>query len=552
MGLRDLLDGDQRLLVVFVLAGQNLQPSEHRPHAVLLADVVAAGAEGLLAAEEGHVGLFAREVLLVARVHEVAEELPACRRDETRDLLLLGHQVEGSRCGHRPGATLEAIREEGDALGIGGDDRQAVRGAYEPLLAQDHVAVGIAIGGGTEFRQAIGGADPLARLVDAHRRGQFHSVGQVRVGVAVGRRAVASEVLQGDRVHEAFGVGAQLVYQDALGVGALHAVHGVVHEREVRACDELLDGLEVEDLAEQGHVIVGTVKHVHTDLVVDHVAAGPLDVDVGEPCANLVLADRFGVGEDGLCDLLRGRAAVLAVELDAEVLVQAARVVRGGQDETAEGHEAALAVPNDGTCRRGAQQAVIADPDVLHAIPHRHLDDDLDGLVVPVAAIATHHQRATLEADAIRLEGIEGALHEVLQVVFLHEDLRLLAEAGGAGLLALDGCRLLTRDRDAAGHGGHRRLALQHDGHVRSALGGAGDGGELRPNGGDHGDVLLLERARSLHGGVDRVPEGGERHGVDGRLRGLAILLGQALQEVLGRACVERRRLLRGELELHR
>mmetsp|Transcript_100772 Transcript_100772/g.289296 ORF Transcript_100772/g.289296 Transcript_100772/m.289296 type:complete len:315 (-) Transcript_100772:30-974(-) len=299
-------------------------------------------------------------------------------------------------------------------------------------------------------------------------------------------------------------------------------------------------------------MVVGAIEHIHTNLAFDHVATSSLDVDVGEGVADLVLLDRLGVGEDALRDLLRGGAAVLAVELDAEVLVDAAGVVRGGQDEAAEGNEAALAIPDDGAGRRGAQQAVVADPDGLHAVRHRHLDDDVGGLVVPIAAITAHHQSATLEGDAIRLQGVESALHEVVQVVLLHEDLRLLAQAGGARLLALNGRGRLVGDGDAARQRLHTRLALQHDGHGGGALRGAADGGKLRPDASDDGDVLLLERAGRLHRGVDRVAQGREGHGVDGRLRRLAILLGQALQEVLGRACVERRRLLRGELQLHR
>lgn len=42
-----------------------------------------------------------------------------------------------------------------------------------------------------------------------------------------------------------------------LGVGALHAVHGVVEHGEVFPCEKGLDGREVEDGLEQLHVLLG-------------------------------------------------------------------------------------------------------------------------------------------------------------------------------------------------------------------------------------------------------------------------------------------------------
>mmetsp|Transcript_127238 Transcript_127238/g.368387 ORF Transcript_127238/g.368387 Transcript_127238/m.368387 type:complete len:200 (+) Transcript_127238:650-1249(+) len=195
--------------------------------------MVAAGAEGLLTAEEWRVDGLAREVLLVARVHEVAEELPARWGHEDGDLLLLGHEVEGARRRHGAGAALQAGLEVGDAGSVRGDDGQAVRGADEPLLAEDHVAVGIAVGSRTEVRHAGSIAHLLAHLVRAHLLHQLHSVGQVWVRMPVGRRVLATEVLLRHRIHEAGLRRAKLVHQHPLGIGALHAVHRVVDHAEV-------------------------------------------------------------------------------------------------------------------------------------------------------------------------------------------------------------------------------------------------------------------------------------------------------------------------------
>mmetsp|Transcript_11625 Transcript_11625/g.31998 ORF Transcript_11625/g.31998 Transcript_11625/m.31998 type:complete len:245 (-) Transcript_11625:1207-1941(-) len=59
--LGDVGDADERLALVGVGGGEDLQPSEHSEHAILLAHVIATGAEGLLAADEGRVHRRVRE-----------------------------------------------------------------------------------------------------------------------------------------------------------------------------------------------------------------------------------------------------------------------------------------------------------------------------------------------------------------------------------------------------------------------------------------------------------------------------------------------------------
>mmetsp|Transcript_766 Transcript_766/g.1818 ORF Transcript_766/g.1818 Transcript_766/m.1818 type:complete len:234 (-) Transcript_766:1310-2011(-) len=85
--LDDVGGGDEGLGGVRVLGSQDLEPCKHSPHAVLLADVVAASAEGLLAADEGRV---------LGGVHEVAEELPARGGLEEGDVLSLAHKIESA------------------------------------------------------------------------------------------------------------------------------------------------------------------------------------------------------------------------------------------------------------------------------------------------------------------------------------------------------------------------------------------------------------------------------------------------------------------------
>mmetsp|Transcript_18975 Transcript_18975/g.48920 ORF Transcript_18975/g.48920 Transcript_18975/m.48920 type:complete len:255 (+) Transcript_18975:223-987(+) len=89
----NLADADEWLGGVGVLLRQNLQPRKHRPHAVLLPHVVRARAEGLLTAEEGRVRLALWE-RRGARVHQVAEELPAGGHLERLDAACARDAVE--------------------------------------------------------------------------------------------------------------------------------------------------------------------------------------------------------------------------------------------------------------------------------------------------------------------------------------------------------------------------------------------------------------------------------------------------------------------------
>mmetsp|Transcript_82281 Transcript_82281/g.172295 ORF Transcript_82281/g.172295 Transcript_82281/m.172295 type:complete len:368 (-) Transcript_82281:103-1206(-) len=365
----------------------------------------------------------------------------------------------------------------------------------------------------------------------------------------MGRRRLAAEVFLGHSVHEARLLGAQLLHEDALGIGALDAVHGIVDEREVLARNELLDCLEVEALAQELDMIVGAVEDVHSDAF-HQVAARRLDINVGEAAADLVFRDGLGAGEDGFGDLLWRRAAVLAIELDAEILVQAARVVRGREDEATEGHEASLSVSDHGACGGGAEQTVLADPDGLDTVRHCHLDDGLDCGGVVVSAVSGNNEGAALDLDAIFLQGVEGALNEVVEIVLLHEDLGLLSEAGGAGLLALEGLRGLGGDGGAAGELRHGSLALEDDGDVWGSLGWAQDRDKLSFHGHDDGNLLLLQSAGGLDSGVDSIAQGGQDDGVDGCLGRLSVLLWQAFQEGPDSAGIEGGGLLRRKFDL--
>lgn len=88
----DLLDAGLGARVGLAQARDDVQPRHDGPHAVLLADVVAARAEAFLAADAE-----------LVRVEERAEELPPRRHLVAVETLGLGDEVDGTRCGHAAG-----------------------------------------------------------------------------------------------------------------------------------------------------------------------------------------------------------------------------------------------------------------------------------------------------------------------------------------------------------------------------------------------------------------------------------------------------------------
>mmetsp|Transcript_5744 Transcript_5744/g.13493 ORF Transcript_5744/g.13493 Transcript_5744/m.13493 type:complete len:223 (+) Transcript_5744:1197-1865(+) len=217
-------------------------------------------------------------------------------------------------------------------------------------------------------------------------------------------------------------------------------------------------------------MIFGTVKDIHANLAIHHVGPTGGDVDGGKPLAYLVFLDIFGNGVDHVCDLLRCRPAVLAVELDAEVLVDTTRVVGGGQNEAAEGNEATLAAADDSARRRSAHEAILTDPNCLDPVRNGHLRDDLNSFLVVVSTISADNDCATLNWHTCGLQSIEGALDEVLEIVLAHKHLCLLSQAGGARLLAIDGLCRLRRHGEIAGQRLLCGFPLQHNSDVGRVL----------------------------------------------------------------------------------
>ena len=296
-----------------------------------------------------------------------------------------------------------------------GEDGEAVGGIDVDALADDHVAVAVAVRGGTEVGR-----------VGAHH-GLVEVVAVDRVGVGM----VAAEVGQRLEIDDAVCGEAELIDKDRLGVGASRRAHRIEAHAQARG-EGGADLVEVEQGRHQRLVVGDRVDHLDAR-VAELVRADRRKIEIWR-LERLVAQDVLGARKDRVGDLLRRGATVADVVLDAEVAVGTAGIVRGGQDDAAERFSRA----DHAGCGRRGEQAALPDQDAAEPIRRRHLDDGLARLLVEEAPVAADDQGLAFEA----FERVEDRLHEVLEIARLPEHLDLLAQPGGAGLLPLErlGC----------------------------------------------------------------------------------------------------------------
>ena len=189
-------------------AGQDLQPEQHGPEAIFLADVVAARAKTFFAAEGDAAG-----------IEQVAKEFPARRGLKAVEPQLLGHHIHSGAGGHRAGHAGQASGVARCQGGVGGEHRQAVTGIHKATLADHHVAVAIAIAGGAK----------AITVATEQQLGEVMGVGEVGVGMA------AAKILQGDAIAHRAGGSAQEPLEEPFGIGAGHRMHGIKGDREIAA-----------------------------------------------------------------------------------------------------------------------------------------------------------------------------------------------------------------------------------------------------------------------------------------------------------------------------
>mmetsp|Transcript_4943 Transcript_4943/g.6812 ORF Transcript_4943/g.6812 Transcript_4943/m.6812 type:complete len:212 (-) Transcript_4943:1493-2128(-) len=176
--------------------------------------------------------------------------------------------------------------------------------------------------------------------------------------------------------------------------------------------------------------------------------ANLIDVNCWEVCAHVVAFDGSGVLVNFVRHLLRSWPTILAVVLDAKILLGSTGVVTCSEDECSVGllPDWAAFADNCGD-GRGGKEAILTNPETLHPIGYTHLDNSLDRRVVEVTSITTNNKR-TLRQDSPRCyNGIKCRLHEVIQVMFPHEYLSFFSKTRCSRFLTINGgssnsCRL--------------------------------------------------------------------------------------------------------------
>lgn len=175
--------------------------------------------------------------------------------------LLLSNQVQGSAGRHTSGQTLDSgASEVRDGISLGGNNGDRVRGGDKSSLANDHVAVTIAIGGSTK-------ADVL--LLDA--LDQLMGIGQVGVRVST------TKVGTGLAVHDGLLGETELFDKDALTIGTGDTMHAVKEDGEAGGLvQEALDEVKIKDVLEEDDIVGNRVDNLNFEV------AGLLSTDGGE------------------------------------------------------------------------------------------------------------------------------------------------------------------------------------------------------------------------------------------------------------------------------
>ena len=128
---------------------------------------------------------------------------------------------------------------------VGGKQRQRIRRGDEDALADDQVAVAVAVGRRAEIR----------RVLAHHLVVEMLGVDEVGVGM------MAAEIRQRHEVARRALGRAEPVLEDLLAVGAGHRMHGVEAHAEA-ACEHLADRREVEQRLHQRGIVGDRIDHL--------------------------------------------------------------------------------------------------------------------------------------------------------------------------------------------------------------------------------------------------------------------------------------------------
>ena len=199
---------------------KQVHPEENSPESVLLAHMVGAGAETLLAAKGDKVC-----------IQQVAEKFPAGRRLVCIESEYLCDLVAGLACRHRACDTCYACRIAGYEMRIGGKDCKAVTRCDKGVFTENHVTVTITV-------RCRGKIQPLVTLRPGNK---FGCIDEVRI------RMPPAKVLERLTIHDGPGGRAQYLLENTFRVRACDRMHRIECHGEARFGDEGTNGIEIEN-----------------------------------------------------------------------------------------------------------------------------------------------------------------------------------------------------------------------------------------------------------------------------------------------------------------
>ena len=236
-----------------------------------------------------------------------------------------------------------------------------------------------------------------------------------------------AEIGQRSAIHHRASRGAEATLENLHRIGAGDRAHAVEGKGEA-AGDLRADGGEIEQAFHQFGIGGDGIDHFDGH-VAQLAGADRVDIDIGG-FQDFVAVDHQRSRGDGIGHLFRCRTAIADIIFDAEILVRAAGIVAGRQDEAAKGAGRADQV----RCGGGGQDAALTHDDATKAVGGGHFQHDLDDFAVEIASVAAHDQRFADKA----VEAVEHRLDEIFRIMGLLEDADLLAQAGRARLLVIE------------------------------------------------------------------------------------------------------------------
>ena len=285
------------------------------------------------------------------------------------------------------------------------DNGKGIAWTDKEVSSEDHVPVPVTITGGAQIGSI----------------GRFHAPHQIRGMHQVRIRVVAAEILQRRAAqHRAFWR-PQTLLEDVTRVGARHPVHAV-EQHAKSAGKQGPQSVEIEQFLHDSSVIGKRIHHCHPGVAHDR---SPLVIEIhAGMVASQVMSDRQGVLVDLFRDSLGSGTSVADVVFDAEVRLQSSRVVTGCQQQPAQ----SVLSTDHRRHRRSGQDPPAPHQNAAETVRRGHAKNSLDSGTVVVPAISAHHQHLQGKINARAFaQRIKDRLDEVLEIVGLHEDTRLLS-----------------------------------------------------------------------------------------------------------------------------